>query len=1100
MSYPIHALSQLPADSSYLSHEKVVRKFWEDNNVSKFVADSQDKKNEKFILMDGPPFANVGSSSEEGKKSSGLHYGHLFLWNLKDAVLRYHTMHGKICPRQSSMDCHGLPIEQVIMKQLQLNTTVEIEKFGVKQFCDACRKMIYDCEESWGPVYDLVGRWIDFGNSYKTLDTNFMESVWWIYKEITKKGLTYKGYKVMPFSTGCETCLSNFEAGLNYKEKITNSVYVCFTITSENLKNYKLVAWTTTPWTLLSNIALCVGPEMRYVVCEDDNQNKYIVAESSVNNLKLNITSVTYLALGKELVGLEYEPLFNFFDFHYHKVLADPYVKDSGEIGTGIVHNSASHGEDDCRVCLENNVLTSKDLDKVCLVNYQGKYIDKVGDYSGMYVFDADKKISKFLKEQGKIVRIQEYRHQYPYCYRSDTPLLYMAVSSFFVEVSKIKDDLVAMNEKITWTNKEIGEKRFKNWLENAKDWCISRNRYFGTPIPVWESEDGSESLTIGSIDELVTLAELNYRPTDIHLDAIKDIIIVSKTTGNVLKCCNFVFDCWLESGSAILASVHYPFENANTFDDKEYLSDFVAEGLDQTRGWFYTLLVISTIIMNKPPFKTVICSGIILDVNGQKMSKKYGNFVDPNILISKYGSDTLRLMTLKSPLVNGEPLLFKESDVKDTLQQMTPYVNVVKFFFEHYINSQTKENPIEIKYLCSSDDYNNSEYTLMDLWILEKVYLLRESIEKNMEEYKVDFVIKSIIDFVDDLANWYVKFNRDRLKGLRGEHDYESSLSVLFTVLFDYCIICAPFTPFLSEHLYQYLTALIPDDKNCTVHLELYPDIVRNHNMAEPFTKLQMLSRLIRSLRDQTKTHTSVKTPIKKCTLYHANQEYLNQLKALVSLIEDEVNCENYEFVLIEDDNSNLVSYTVKPNFKLIGQEYKKMAKLITGNLSKLTQEHLKSLHNGTSQSVEIVDGDILISVNKLYFDIVVTINMSDVTPNIKSLAENGLVVCADMTYDQETHEFSQVKNLMSLVQNCRKEMKLNPWNKIKVYYYNVTLTAEFDIMIEKYQNMIVAKLGTNFVATTDIPDSYKVFKFREFGTNSDKEIIIFVEVDETK
>jgi isoleucyl-tRNA synthetase len=1085
-SYPINNLTQLPNDPKYISHERNVEKFWKDNDMRKIVDDEQQDNQETFDLMDGPPFAS----------SKNLHFGHLFIGGLKDSVLKYHTMHGKRCDKIMSLDCHGLPCEQVVMKKLALNTVDEIVKFGVKRFNDECKSMIFDCENSWQPIYSKIGRWCDFSKTYKTLDTNFMESVWHTYKEIHKKGLTYKGYKVMPYSTALECPLSNFEAGENYKEKTTNSAYVCFDVSefSEKLSGAKLVAWTTTPWSLLSNVALCVSPSAEYVLVEDNKGEKYIVAKNSVNNLKLNIVSTSDIGKGKELIGLKYKPLFNFLDFEYYKVLADPYVKDSIEIGTGIVHISPVHGEDDCRVCLDNGVLTSKNLSEVCLVNSQGKYSEKSGEYSGMYVFDADKKILKFLKEHGKVVRTQEYKHQYPYCYLTDTPLMYMAVSSYFIEVSRIKDRMVELNEKITWTNKSIGEKQFKNWVQNAKDWCVSRNRFFGNPIPIWESEDETESVTIGSIDELVSLAKLCYRPTDIHLESIQDIEIISES-GKVMKHCGLVFDCWMESASVPHAQLHYPFENTIFFDNKEFMSDFVCEGKDQTRLWFYCLLVISTVLFDKPPFKTVICSGNILDESGQKFSKKYGNYVDPNLLIDKYGADTLRIMMLKSQLINGDPLLFKVADVKDTLQRLTPYINAVKFFLEHYLNSQKKEDPIIIDYLADPDEYGTNNFTLMDLWILEDVYLLRKNVETYMKDYKIDFAVKAILDFVENLANWYVKFNRDRMKGLCGKTAYEKSLSVLFTVLFDYCVISAPFMPFLSEHIYQYLGILIPDSKYCTVHLEGYPDCERKHNVVESFSQLQKLSKVLRFARDTSKTHLSVRVPIKKCTIYYSDEDVAKRIAELVPMIEDEINCQKFDYVKME--NNLMLVYTIKPNFKELGQTYKKSVKTIVDELTKLTKPTLVNLHNGTQDSVTIDLEDTMIVLDKKYFEVVVAVQMNseNENENIKNIASDGLMVSIDMTYDEESHNTCQLKNLMAFVQNCRKEMKLNPWNNIRLKYCLEEDDEQFLQLLESGKSDIVKKLGTQFVKLNVI-DSSKLFLFRQFKSDKDVKVLVLVEV----
>lgn len=1096
--YPINKLTQLPSDSSYVSHEKNVQQYWKNNKISEMVTDASNltnliDTNNVFDFMDGPPFTS---------SSGGLHWGHLFIGGLKDSVLRYQTMHGKKCNNQIGYDVHGLPVEQVVMKKLSLNTSNEIINYGINKFNNEAKKFVNECEGSWQPIYESIGRWTDFSQPYKTMDTNFMESTWWSYKEISKKGLTYKGYNVMPYSTSLESPLSNFEAGQNYKEKTTNSIYVCFDVISndELFINSKLVAWTTTPWTLLSNVALCVGPNIEYVLVSDD-KNKYIVAKSSVNNLKLNVVSIIDIGLGSNLVGLKYKPIFNYIELNYYKVVMDQYVKDSNECGSGIVHLSPSHGEDDCRICIDNQILTSKDLANVCLINSRGKFIEKVTEYADAYIFDADKQIIKNLKNLSIVVRTQEYRHQYPYCYRTDTPLVYMAVSCYFIEVSKITNRMVELNDLINWTNKEIGEKRFKNWLKNAKDWCVSRNRFFGTPIPVWESDDGTENITIGSIDELVTMANLNYKPNDLHLDSIKNITIISNS-GKELKHCGLVLDCWFESGNVPISKIHYPFENSDAFDNKNYLSDFVAEGLDQTRGWFYTLLVISTIIFDKPPFKTVICSGIILDEHGQKFSKKYGNYVDPTKLINEYGSDFLRLYLFKSPLVNGENLMFKTSCAKDTFQMMIPYVNAVKFFLEHYINSQKKENPIIIEYLGDSNDYSEGEYTLMDLWILERVYILRKQIETDMLNYRIDNIAKLIIDFVEDLTNWYLKFNRDRLKGLKGRNDYEKSLSVLFTALLDYCIICAPFTPFLSEHIYQYLGTLIPDDVNYTVHMEGYPDVERKHNMGNAFEQLQKLSKMIRYARDTTKSHTSVRTPIKKCCIFYNDDEICNSLKLLVPLIEDEINCQNFEYHEMNNDSSLI--YTIKPNLKELGQKFKKDSKLVVDELTKLSRDIMRDFYNGTTTEITICVNNKEIILNNSYFEICVAIEMKEENNNnnIKNIAGNGMLVSLDMTYDEETHNFFQLKNLISFIQNKRKEMKLNPWNKINVSY-SVQSESENDVFKKVLiigNTDIIKKLGTNIIKlennnqSNEITSTRQFFDFFEFEKKDPIKVLIFV------
>lgn len=1131
------SLRQFPDDKTYLKHEEVIKQYWKTQQIHKKVVKEASMFENEFIFVDGPPFAS----------SNNLHSGHIAVGCEKDTMLRYKTMHEFKCTNKQGFDCHGVPSEGFAMKQLGLSSSKDIEDYGIDKFNGFCKQMINDCKDSWEPVFESIGRWVDFTDVYKTMDTNFMESVWWIFGQLYDKGLIYDGFKVLPYSTHCETPYSNFEAGLNYKTIVTQTLYVCFKVCS--MENTYLVAWTTTPFTLPSNIALCVGPEIQYVICTDKNNSKYIIAESSVQNLKKEFVSVEKFKLGKEMVGMEYQSLFDFLTFKYHRVVSDSYVEDSSEIGTGIVHIAPSFGADDYRICLDNHVITPCQLSELDVINSKGNYLQFMGNYRGMYIFDAEKQIIKDLKNSGNIIRIQDYSHQYPFCYRSDTPLIYRAVSSFFVEVTKISNRMIELNEKIKWSKKEIGENRFKKWLTQAKDWSISRNRYFGTPIPVWRSDDKSETIVIRSIDELTKLAKLDYTLTDLHLESIGHITITSETSGKILKLDKGVFDCWFESGSVPYAQLHYPFENSTAFDDKDFLCDFVAEGLDQTRGWFYTMLVISTAISDKPPFRNVICSGIVLDENGEKISKSKGNFIDPLILINKYGADTLRLFFLKSPLLTAEPLLFKESDVKSQFQQMTPYYNVVKFFMEHYINSQKKENPIVIQYLMNDDDYDAGIFTLMDLWILEQVWILRTSVETHMNDYRIDLATKKVIDFVDNLANWYVKFNRDRLKGLHGSEASQLSMSVLFTVLFDYCVISAPFMPFLSEHVYSHLCQLMDDDiKIDSVHLELYPEVKRQHYMSQSFETLQKLSKMIRFLRDGSKSHTSVKTPIKKCTIYHTDQSYLNGIKTLVELIEDEVNCQNFEFVQIVETTqatqtgqatqagqatNNLINYSVKPNYKLIGQHYKSLTKTIERTLKSLPNDTLKSLHNGLITSVKIdcadsssidsssidnsIDNNIDSSstnksfdLDKSFFDIIVTIktdpsNSSDTftQTQTKSIIDDGLVVTADLTYDEETHYMSQTKNLISFVQNCRKTMGLNPWNKINVEYSIDSGKFQFESMIEQYSTEISHKLGTKLTSLIALDqttldktttNSNQIFKFKIFDTNYDNDVIINV------
>ena len=1056
--YPVNIISQLPVDKTYVEHEKNVLEYWKNNNIYQQLKDNN--TNDEFEFMDGPPFV-----------SGNLHLGHLAVGSLKDTILRYQHMHGKKCLNRLGYDCHGLPIESVVMKELNLATNADILNLGIDKFNQVCKNKIIEFSGSWEPIYDTMGRWADFTNVYKTMDPQFMESVWWVFKCLYDQDLIYKSFRVMPYSYGCETPLSNFEAGLNYREIDTKTIYVCFTL--KNNININFVAWTTTPWTLPSNVALCVNPNMNYVICTDIHEKQYIIAEDAVQNLKLEFINTTFYKKGIDMVGLEYIPLYDYLNKipnlntkNFYKIIADDYVSSSENIGTGIVHQSPSFGDDDCRVCVQNNIIELIDLDKVCPIDSIGCYTSIVSDYQGISVFDANELIIKELKLREKIVRMQMYRHQYPYCYRTDTPLIYRAISSFFVAVTKIKDKMIDLNDKINWSRKEIGSKRFKNWLEQAKDWGISRNRHFGTPIPVWMTEDGTESVVIGSIKELEEYANLSEPITDLHKEYIDKITITSKSTGKILKRVNDILDCWFESGSVPFGQIHYPFENSHYFDNKEYLSEFIAEGLDQTRGWFYTLLVIATATLNKPPFKNVICTGLILDKNGVKFSKKYGNFVDPHLLINKYGADVMRLYLLKSPLVIAEPLLFNESDVGDLFQKIIPYVNGVKFFLEHYINSQKEDNHIDVNYIINPE---HDDLNIMDMWILENVSNLRIYIEKNINQYQVDSSIREIITFIDDLTNWYIKFNRDRLKGLVGKQEWKKSLSTLFTVLYDYIVITSPFTPFFSEHLYQYLSCIMQKElKQISVHCLPYINISRNYNTCEPFVRLQKVAKLIRSIRYSSTTHLSVKTPIKKCTVYHYDQSYIDDIKVLIDLIQDEVNCTEFEFNLISEE---MIIYQSKPNFKTIGQKYRKYAPKIKDGLMNFSQNDLKMFYKNEIDTLDVIvelDGEIKIfNINKDEVEVIVSIN-THTTDNIKVIENESLLLCVDLTYDNDVIEQYKIRCLASFIQNIRKKIGLRPWNKITVKYN--TQNESISDTIEKYQDLLIKRLGTRIEKLDDI------------------------------
>jgi len=1002
-------MEQLKLDTSYCNFEKDVLEYWKNIELYRHLQKMEESYKDTFRFLDGPPFV-----------SGQLHIAHVMISFLKSTILNFQRMHEMKCDNKLGYDCHGLPIESVVCKKLGVGTKREIEEMGIAKFNDVCKKTIKEYSGTWKPIFESIGRWADFDNVYKTMDVNFMESVWWTFKTLYTRNLVYRSYRVMSYSYGCQTPLSNFESGLNYKELTTKSTYVFFPIKNNPKRGF--IVWTTTPWTLPYNVAICVNPDAEYVLC-CENGYEYIIGKKSIKNFKYD--EIHPFGIGKDLIGIEYEPPFDFV-VKYNKVIADNYVLDTDDIGTCIVHIAPSFGEDDFRVCMEQKIIENDMLFKLDIIDDEGK------NSNGILVFDTNDTIIEDLTNRKLLIKIQKYIHSYPYCYRTDTPLIYKLVSSYFINVTKIKDEMIELNKKINWYPTHIGEKRFNNWLEGIKDWGISRMRYFGTPIPIWISEDGTEMEVIGSVEELEKIT--NTKISDLHRENIDFLEI--KKNGKILHRINDVFDCWFESGSAPIASIHYPFENTHYFDDKEYLCDFISEGLDQTRGWFYTLLVISTAIFHKPAFKDVICTGLILDSCGVKISKKLGNYVDVEKLIKEYGADALRLYLIGSHLIKADSLLFNEDDIIKIKSKMIQYMNCVKFFIEHAINFTKGNVDSKIKYL---ENYTGNN--LMDKWILEELSNFRLAVEKNMKSYKIDKIVDDILEFIENLTNWYVKLNRNRIK-----NGYVS-IYVLYTVLIDFTKITAPFMPFLSEYVFKCI------GNTTSVHMTLYPKNVCNYGVMKDFKKLQLIAKMIRTLRDENKSHTSIRIPIKKCTIYCNTNLYY-----LMDIIKEEVNCIDFDI----KESYISYKYEVKCNSRVIGKRFRKDSIKIMEEIEKFDSEQLKQIYNDKKVQIKFGLETYTLNVgeelNILMF--------SDVKLNKyeKCIVQNDIVVIADMTYDEETQNLYQTRLLIRTIQDIRKKLDLHPWNKILVHY-NVpeNLIKYMPIIKEKIDNDMIFDIESN-------------------------------------
>lgn len=1021
-------LNQLPSDNTYFSHEDSIMKIWsiDGNNIYNRMI-NKNKNKEVFNFTDGPPFV-----------SGNLHPGHAAVSSTKSALFNYKIMKGFNCPFKMGYDCHGLPIENLVCKEQKLDTLDKIHNIGLSTFNQLCEDTIQRYSSSWTPLFQRLGRFADFNDTYMTRDKDFMETCIWIFKELYKKGLVYKGNKVMAYSYACQTPLSNFEASQNYKDKETKSIYVGFELDNKSENKEFLVAWTTTPWTLPSNLALCVNDNLDYVKIKLQNSNDnntYILGKNSIRHLFGKKTKYTILNefKGSELVGFEYKPLFTYMNnvdlqnnhTRTYKVLSDNYVTE-GNIGTAIVHQAPAFGEDDFRVCDKNNIVNNVTVSNYCPLDECGRYTDVVSDYKGRVVFDCDEDIRQHLKQTGNLIRTEKYIHSYPYCWRTDTPLIYRTTESYYIKVTALKDRLVELNQTVSWHPKEVGSNRFHQWLSNTKDWAVSRFRFYGTPIPLWVSDDG-DTICVGSIAELEELSGSTIN--NLHPEYVNDIIIVKD--GKSYTRIPDIFDCWFESGAVPFAQLHYPFNpESKVLDTRDYLSDFICEGMDQTRGWFYTLLVLSTAILDKAPYRNVMCTGMILDKYGNKFSKKHGNFVDPMVTINQFGSDILRTYFINSPLMHASPLKFDENIIDRLKKRLLPYINGVKFWIEHTMNLMKKLNITT--YII--DELKSYELTnLMDRWLVSLTNNLVIKVVSFMDSYQLGRAIDLLLEYVDNLTNWYIKFNRDRLKGLCGIEEWKLSSKVLYNVLMTYCRLWAPFTPFLSEHLYKHLHICSDRFKDIeSVLLTDYPeqsDIKIDRESLLLMKELQKICQMVRTMRDKSNNHKSKVVPLFECTIYHDNTKYLELLESHMDIIRSDINCFTVQFEQLKDN----VIIKVKPNRKTIGQTFRREAKEVVNLITNQSPEYMLSVYEGRQQ----FEYNSKILTNEFY-ELSRVPKETIETKNIMCMIESDLMVSVNHTYNEKVHNIYQVKQLRSAIQNIRKKMSLRPWNSITVILDN--------------------------------------------------------------
>ncbi|XP_055353326.1 isoleucine--tRNA ligase, cytoplasmic-like [Paramacrobiotus metropolitanus] len=1035
--------ASVPENISFPQEEEKILELWKQLNAFETSLKLSEGK-KRFTFYDGPPFA------------TGLpHYGHILAGTIKDIVTRFAHQSGFHVERRFGWDCHGLPVEYEIDKTMGIKGPADVEKMGIEAYNNECRKIVMRYASDWETIVTRLGRWIDFRNDYKTLYPWFMESVWWVFKQLYDKGLVYQGCKVMPFSTGCNTPLSNFESGQNYKDVTDPAVIVSFPLIDD--PTVAFIAWTTTPWTLPSNLALCVNPSKTYVKIQDNSSKKvYIMMEARIPALFKKAAEYTILEkfTGETLKGLKYLPLFKYFvdrqDVKGFVVLADDYVTE--ESGTGVVHQAPYFGEDDYRVCVAHNVIT-RDTPMVCPVDATGTFTDEVTDFKGQYVKDADKAIIKWLKENGRLVHASQSTHSYPFCWRSDTPLIYKAVPSWFVRVEEHAQALLANNEQTYWVPAFVKEKRFANWLRDARDWAISRNRYWGTPIPLWISEDGQEIVCIGSIEELAKLSGVTVN--DLHRDTVDKITIPSsRAGGGVLKRVSEVFDCWFESGSMPYAQVHYPFENRGQFEES-FPADFIAEGVDQTRGWFYTLLVLSTLLFEKPPFKNLIANGLVLAADGQKMSKSKKNYPNPVDVVHKYGADALRLYLINSPVVRAENLRFKEEGVRDILKDVfLPWYNAYRFFTQQkelYEKDNGKKFVFDERQRLLSDN-------IMDRWILSFTQSLVQYVMDEMQAYRLYTVVPRLVKFVDLLTNWYVRSNRKRLKGEDGPQDTQKALETLFDVLFTMVRMMAPFTPFLTELMYQNLKGLVKSEKdvnateNQSVHFLMLPEVKKDviHTEIErAVSRMQAVVDLGRQARERRTL--PIKSPLSEVIVIHQDPAFLEDVRALESYVTEELNVRT--LTTTTDKKQYHVQLRAEPDHKTLGAKLKGTYKAVIEAVKNLSDEELCGYQE---------KGFIDISGTRLEGTDLKLIYMfggqaaGDAAKNYEASSDNEMLVLLNVNQSQELLDEGTAREVVNRIQKLRKKAGLVPTDDIHVYYEITPAESELNGVMKTYTDYI--------------------------------------------
>ena len=985
---------------NFVAREKEIVDFWKKNNVfEKSIEKTKD--GEEFSFFDGPPTAN-------GKP----HIGHILTRVMKDIIPRYQTMKGKHVLRKAGWDTQGLPVELEVEKTLGLNGKKEIEAYGIEPFNEQCKKSVWQYQNEWEKMSDRVGYWVDMDKPYVTYHDSYIESEWWALKEIHKKGLLYKGHKIVPYCPRCGTAISSHEVAQGYKLVKETSAVARFKVAGR--ENTYILAWTTTPWTLPSNVALCMNPNETYVEIVSDGTH-YIMAEALVPKF-FEEYEITDRKTGKEYEGTKYEPLFAYAESdlqamkndwkRVYEVVCDTYVTLTD--GTGVVHIAPAFGQDDY------NVGKHYQLPVLCLVTEQGTFDSRCPELEGLFIKKADKVVLDLLKSQGKLFKALPFEHDYPHCWRCDTPLMYYARSSWFIKTTAIKDRLIACNRSVNWMPETIRDGRMGNFLENVIDWGLSRDRYWGTPLPVWVCEDCGEIEVIGSKEELRAKCGAPEN-IELHRPHVDRLTCKCTKCGGKMSRTPEVIDCWFDSGSMPFAQYHYPFENKDLFEET-FPADFISEAVDQTRGWFYTLLVISTILFDRAPFKNCIVLGHVNDANGIKMSKHKGNVVDPWSVLDKQGADAVRwyFYTNSAPWI---PSRFGPETVAEVQRKFQGTLWNTYAFFTLYADID-KYNPSEY-------DLKKCKLSLMDKWVLSKLNTLVKHVDTMLAEYNITDSAREIQEFSDILSNWYVRRGRDRYWGSEMTEDKAAAYTTLYTVLVTLAKLLAPYTPFMSEMMYRNLVADFYSDAPISVHLCDFPvcdETAIDKELEKGMDDVLSVVVLGRAARNAGNLKN--RQPLSEIVV--SGERELEISGELMAVTLDELNVKRMRFVSGAEE---LVRYTLKPQLKTLGPKYGKKLKAITEFLNTCDAGAIvAAVKNGGSYTVEL-DGEVVLFEEDLQI-------FTQSAEGYVAVSDRGVTVALNTELTPELLEEGTERELVSKIQTMRKEAGFEVVDRIAVYY----------------------------------------------------------------